>query len=84
MPEMVQLMLTVAATEDMEVKSLDVKMELLYGDVPEDQSIYVRRTAELTDADMAAIMRLEVSIRSALCTCCVPQALRCSIVEPGL
>ena len=71
MSETVRLMLSVAATEDMEIQSLDVKTALLYGDVPDDQYIYMRRTAGLTDADMPAVIRL---IRSASCTCYVSQA----------
>ena len=58
MSETVRLMLSVAATEDMEIQSLDVKTAFLYGDVPEGQYIYMRRPAGLTDADMPAVIRL--------------------------
>ena len=58
MSETVRLMLSVAATEDMEIGCLDVKTAFLYGDVPEDQYIYMRRPAGLTDADMPAVVRL--------------------------
>ena len=42
MSETVRLMLSVAATEDMEIQSLDVKTAFLYGDVPESQYIYMQ------------------------------------------
>ena len=58
MSETVRLLLAVAATEDMEIGCLDVKTAFLYGDVPDDQYIYMRRPAGLTDADMPAIVRL--------------------------
>ena len=58
MSETVRLMLSVAATEDMEIQSLDVKTAFLYGDVPEGQYIYMRLPAGLTDADMPAVIRL--------------------------
>ena len=58
MSETVRLMLAVAATEDMEIGCLDVKTAFLYGDVPEDQYIYMRRPAGLTDIDMPAVVRL--------------------------
>ena len=58
MSETVRLMLSVAATEDMEIQSLDVKTAFLYGEVPEDQYIYMRFPAGLTDADMPAVIRL--------------------------
>ena len=58
MSETVRLLLSVAATEDMEIQSLYVKTAFLYGDVPEGQYIYMRRPAGLTDADMPAVIRL--------------------------
>ena len=58
MSETVRLLLSVAATEDMEIGCLDVKTAFLYGDVPDDQYIYMRRPAGLTDADMPAVVRL--------------------------
>ena len=42
MSETVRLMLSVAATENVEIQSLDVKTAFLYGDVPEGQYIYMR------------------------------------------
>ena len=62
MSETVRLMLSVAATEDMEVASLDVKTAFLYGLIPITQFIYMRRPAGLTDADMPAIIRLQKCI----------------------
>ena len=58
MSETVRLMLSVAATEDMEIGCLDVKTAFLYGDVPDDQYIYMRRPAGLTDVDMPSVIRL--------------------------
>ena len=58
MSETVRLLLSVAATDDMEIGCLDVKTAFLYGDVPDDQYIYMRRPAGLTDADMPAVVRL--------------------------
>ena len=58
MSETVRLLLSVAATEDMEIGCLDVKTAFLYGEVPEDQYIYMRRPAGLTDVDMPAVVRL--------------------------
>ena len=55
-------MLTIAATEDMEVASLDVKAAFLYGLIPLVQFIYMRRPAGLTDADMPAVIRLRKCI----------------------
>ena len=58
MSETVRLLLSVAATEDMEIGCLDVKTAFLYGDVPDDQYIYMRRPAGLTDTDMPSVVRL--------------------------
>ena len=52
------LLLYVAATEEMEVASLDVKPAFLYGLIPITQFIYMYRPAGLTDTDMAKIIRL--------------------------
>ena len=54
----VRLLLYVSATEDMEIGYLGVKTAFLYGEVPKDQYIYMRRPAGLTDADMPAVGRL--------------------------
>ena len=48
MSEIVRLMLSIAATDDMEIGCLDVKTAFLYGDIPDDQHIYMRRPAGLT------------------------------------
>ena len=48
MSETARLMLSVAATDNMEIQSLDVKTAFLYGDIPEGQYIYMRRLAGLT------------------------------------
>ena len=58
MSETVRLLLSVAATEDMEIGCLDVKTAFLYGDVPDDQYVYMRRPAGLTDVDIPAVIRL--------------------------
>ena len=50
MSETVRLMLSVAATEDMKVVSLDVKTAFLYGLIPITQFLY-----GLTDADMSKL-----------------------------
>ena len=62
MSESVRLLLSVAATEDMEVASLDVKTAFLYGLIPLAQFIYMRRPAGLTDVDMPAVIRLRKCI----------------------
>ena len=62
MSETVRLMLSVAAAEDMEVASLDVKTAFLYGLIPITQFIFMRRPAGLTDADMPQIIRLQKCI----------------------
>ena len=58
MSETIRTMLSVAAAKDMEIGSLDVTTAFLYGAVPDDQYIYMRRPAGLTDTDMPAIIRL--------------------------
>ena len=58
MSKTVRLMPAVAATKDMEIGCLDVKSAFLNGDVPNDQYIYMRRPAGLTDVDMSAVIRL--------------------------
>ena len=45
MSETVSLMLTIAATENMEIGCLVVKTAFLHGDIPDDQYIYMRRPA---------------------------------------
>ena len=62
MSESVRLLLSVAAAEDMEVASLDVKTAFLYGLIPLTQFIYMRRPAGLTDSDMPAVIRLRKCI----------------------
>ena len=62
MSESVRLLLSVAATEDMEVASLDVKTAFLYGILPLVQFIYMRRPAGLTDADMPLVIQLRKCI----------------------
>ena len=62
MSESVRLLLAIAASEDMEVASLDVKTAFLYGLIPLFQFIYMRRPAGLTDADMPAVIRLRKCI----------------------
>ena len=69
MSETVRLLLSVAATEDMGIQSLDVKTACIYGDVPEDQYIYMRIPAGLTDTDMPAIIRLRHSVNTVMLHC---------------
>ena len=59
MSESVRLLLSVAAAEDMEVASLDVKTAFLYGLIPITQFIYMRRPAGLTDVDIPAVICLQ-------------------------
>ena len=68
MSETVRLMLSIAACEDMEIGCLDVKTAFLYGSIPDDQYIYMRRPAGLTDSDMPAVIRLRK------CLCDIPHA----------
>ena len=56
--ETVRLKLSAAVTEDMEIGVLDLKKAVLYGDVPEDHYIYMRRPAGLADADVPAVILL--------------------------
>ena len=58
MSETERLMLSVAATEGMEIQILYVKTVFLYGEVPEAQYIYMRRPAGLADADKPSVIRL--------------------------
>ena len=58
MSETVRLMLSIAACEDMEIGCLDVKTAFLYGSIPDDQYIYMRRPAGLADSYMPAVIRL--------------------------
>ena len=51
-------MLSVAATADMEIDSLDVTTAFLYGVVQNEQYIYSRQQAGLTDVVMPAIVQL--------------------------
>ena len=60
MSETVCLMLSIAATEDMEIGCLDVKTTFLY--VPDDQYIYMRWPAGFSEADMPAIIRLRLGL----------------------
>ena len=61
MGETVLLMLSVAATEVMEMSYLDVKTAFLYGFSPVivNQFVYMRQPAGLNDTDMPAIIRLQ-------------------------
>ena len=62
MSESVRLLLSVAAAEDMELSSLDVKTAFFYGLIPLTQFIYMRHSAGLTDSDMPAVIRLHKCI----------------------
>ena len=59
MSESVRLLL---ATENLELKSADVSSAFLYGEIPDDQHIYMKRPSGLTDDDMPPIVRLRKSI----------------------
>ena len=62
MSESVRLLLSVAAVEDLEGASLDVKTAFFYGLTPLKQFIYMHWPAGLTDADMPSIIRLRKCI----------------------
>ena len=62
MSESVRLLLAVAAAEDLELQSADVSSAFLYGEITDDQYIYMKRPAGLTDEDMPPIVRLRKSL----------------------
>ena len=62
MSESVRLPLDVAAAEDLELQSADVASVFLYGEIPADQYIYMRRPAGLTDDDKFPLVRLRKSL----------------------
>jgi hypothetical protein len=62
MTESVRLLLAIAAAEDMELESADVNSAFLYGEIPDTQSIYMKRPSGLTDVDMPPVVRLLKSI----------------------
>ena len=62
MSESVRLLLAVAAAEDLELQSADVSSAFLYGEIPEEQFIYMKRPAGLTDDDMPPLVRLRKSL----------------------
>ena len=60
--ESVRLFLAIAAEEDMELSSVDVKTAFLYGELKEGTTLYMRRPHDLTDADMPPIVKLKKCI----------------------
>ena len=52
----------IAAAEDMELESADVNSAFLYGEIPDTQSIFMKRPSGLTDVDMPPVVRLLKSI----------------------
>ena len=62
MSESVRLLLAIAAAEDLELQSADVSSAFLYGDIPENQFIYMKRPKGLTDIDMPNLVRLRKSL----------------------
>ena len=60
--ESVRMLLSIAAIEDMEMESIDVKSAFLYSNLKDGEIIYMRRPAGLTDADMPEIVQLNKCI----------------------
>jgi hypothetical protein len=56
--ESIKIILAVAAELDMYLESVDVKTAFLYAPLKQDEVIYMRRPAGLTDADMPEIVQL--------------------------
>ncbi len=60
--ESVRMLLSIAAIENMEMESIDVKSAFLYSNLKEGEIIYMRRPAGLTDAGMPEIVQLNIYI----------------------
>ena len=60
--ESVRMMLAIAAIEDWEMESVDVKTAFLNAPLKPGEIIYMRRPAGLTDEHMPAIVRLKKCI----------------------
>jgi len=56
--ESIKIILAIAAELDMYLESVDVKTAFLYPPLKEDEVIYMRRPAGLTDADMPEVVQL--------------------------
>ena len=62
MSESVRMLLAIAAAQDLELQSADVRSAFLYGEIPDNQFIYMRRPPGLTDSDMPPLVRLRKCI----------------------
>ena len=60
--ETVKVCLAIAATEDMELESVDIKTAFLNSPLKNDEVIYMRRPLGLTDQHMPAIVKLKKCI----------------------
>ncbi len=60
--ESVRMLLSIAAIENMEMESIDVKSAFLYSNLKEGEIIYMRRPAGLTDDDMPEFVQLNKCI----------------------
>jgi len=60
--ETVKICLAIAATEDMEMESVDVKAAFLNSPLKDDEIIYMRRPPGLNDSHMPKIVRLKKCI----------------------
>eukprot|EP01035_Chromulina_nebulosa_P025306 gene25306-33026_t len=62
MSESVRLFLNIAAYEDLELYTMNIRTAFLYASVPFNQTIYMRRPAGLTDQDMPSLVKLHKCI----------------------
>ena len=60
--ETVKICLAIAATEDMEMESVDVRAAFLYSTLKDGEVIYMRRPPGLTDAHMPKLVKLKKCI----------------------
>ena len=62
MSESVRLLFTIAAAENLELEPADINSAFLNVEIPDNQFIYMKRPAGLTDTDMPPFARLLNSI----------------------
>ena len=62
MSESVRLLLAIASAENIELESADVNSAFLYGEIPDNLFIYMKRPTGFLDSDMPPFVRLLKSI----------------------
>jgi hypothetical protein len=60
--ESIKILLSIVAEEDYELCCVDVETAFLHSDLPPDKTIYMRRPAGLSDADMPEVVKLDKCI----------------------